>query len=46
MYRYKGKITDTKFNEFDNALDIINKMRDSKKDLADVKKIKKCLNII
>ena len=25
------------FNEFDNALDILNKIRDGKKDLADVK---------
>ena len=46
IYRYKDKLADTKFNEFDNALDIINKIRDGKKDLADVKKIKKCLNII
>ena len=44
--RYKDKFVDTKFNEFDNALDIINKIRDGKKDLADVKKIKKNLNII
>ena len=26
IYRYKGKVADTKFNEFDNALDIINKI--------------------
>ena len=38
IYRYKGRVADTKFNEFDNALDIINKIRDGKKDLADVKK--------
>ena len=44
--RYKGKVADRKFDEFDNALDIINKIRDGKKDLADVKKIKKNLNII
>ena len=31
MYRYKGNLADTKFNEFDNALDIINKIRDGKK---------------
>ena len=31
-------MTGTKFNEFDNALNIINKIRDGKKDLADVKK--------
>ena len=38
IYRYKGKVADKKFNEFDNALDIINKIRDGEKDLADVKK--------
>ena len=38
IYRYKGKFADTKFNEFDSALDIINKTRDGKKDLAGVKK--------
>ena len=37
IYRYKGSITDAKFNKFDNALDIINKIRDGKIDLADVK---------
>ena len=37
IYRYKGKLTDTKFDEFDNALSIINKIRDGKKDLAEVK---------
>ena len=36
--RYKDKFVDTKFNEFDNALDIINKIRDGKKDLAGVKR--------
>ena len=34
IYRYKG---DVKFNEFDNALDINDKMRDGKIDLANVK---------
>ena len=38
MYRYKGKFADTKFDEFDNALGIINKIRDGKEDLAGVKK--------
>ena len=38
IYRYKGRLPDTKFHEFDNALDIINKIQDGKKDLADVKK--------
>ena len=37
IYRYKGRLTDTKFDEFDNALGIINKIRDGKKDLAKVK---------
>ena len=35
-----------KFDEFDNALGIINKIRDGKEDLANVKKINKDLNII
>ena len=35
---YGYKFADTKFNEFDNALDIINNIRDGKKDLTDVKK--------
>ena len=38
IYRYKGKVGNTKFNEFDNALDVINKIGDGKKDLAVVKK--------
>ena len=38
IYRYKGKFADTKFDEFDNALGIINKIRDGKKDLVGVKK--------
>ena len=37
IYRYKGKIADIKFDEFDNALGIINKIRDGKKDLAEIK---------
>ena len=37
IYRYKGRLADTKFDKFDNALGIINKIRDGKKDLADVK---------
>ena len=42
-YRYKGKLADTKFDEFDNALGIINKIRDGKEDLAKVKNnFKKC----
>ena len=36
-YRYKGNTADAKFGKFDDALDIINKIRDGKTDLADVK---------
>ena len=37
IYRYKGRLADTKFDEFDNALGIINKIRDGKEDSAKVK---------
>ena len=37
IYRYKGNTADSKFDEFDNVLDIINKIRDGKTDLADIK---------
>ena len=37
IYRHKGIVADTKFKEFDNALGIINKIRDGKKDLAEAK---------
>ena len=37
IYRYKGNTADVKFNEFDNALDIIDKIRDVKIDLVNVK---------
>ena len=37
IYRYKGRLADTKFDEFDNALGIINKIRDGKKDLVEIK---------
>ena len=37
IYQYKGNTADAKFDEFDNALSIINKIRDGKKDLSDVK---------
>ena len=37
IYTYKGRLADTKFGEFDNALGIINKIRDGKEDLDDVK---------
>ena len=37
MYSYKGNSADVKFDEFDNALDVIDKIQDGKIDLADVK---------
>ena len=37
IYRYKGNIADVKFDKFDNAVDIIDKIQDGKIDLADVK---------
>ena len=37
IYRFKGKIADIKFDEFDNALGIINNIRDRKKNLSEVK---------
>ena len=37
MYRYKSNIVDVKFDEFDHAFDIIDKIRDGKIDLSDVK---------
>ena len=37
IYRYKSRRTDTKFDEFDNALGIINKIQDGKKDQQDFK---------
>ena len=37
IYRYKGNTADAKFDEFDNALDIVTKIRDGKTGLADVK---------
>ena len=37
IYRYKGRLADTKFDEFDNALGIIIKIRDGKKDLVEIK---------
>ena len=36
MYRYKGNTADANFDKFDNALDIIDNIRDGKIDLADV----------
>ena len=37
IYRYKGFTADTKFNEFDNAFRLLDKIRDSKISLADAK---------
>ena len=37
IYRWKGKTADAKLDEFDSALCIINKIRDGKTDLADVR---------
>ena len=37
IYRYKGNTADVKFDKFDNALDIMDKIRDGNIDLADVK---------
>ena len=37
IYRYKGNTADVKFGKFDNALDIINKIKDGEIRLADVK---------
>ena len=37
IYRYKGNTANAKFGEFHNSFDIINKIRDGKTDLADVK---------
>ena len=37
MYRYKGNTSDEKFDEFDNALNIINKIQNGKISLEDVK---------
>ena len=37
IYRYKSNTADVNFNKFDNAFSIIDKMRDGKTDLADVK---------
>ena len=37
IYRYKGNTPNLKFDRFDNAFDIIDKIRDGKIDLSDVK---------
>ena len=37
IYRYKGRIADAKLDKFDNALDIIDKIRNGETSLTDVK---------
>ena len=37
IYRYKGNTDNVKFDEFDNAVGVIDKIRDGKIDLADAK---------
>ena len=37
IYRYKGRTADAKFDKFDNALDIIDKIRNGEISLADVR---------
>ena len=46
IYRYKGHTPDLKLDEFDNALAIIDKTRNGKISLTDVKIIKRNLNLI
>ena len=38
IYRYEGNTPDLNFDEFDNALALVDKMRDGKISLTDVKK--------
>ena len=37
LYKYKGNTADAKFDEFDNAPNIINKIKNAEISLADVK---------
>ena len=37
VYRYKGKSSDKKFDEYNNALDLINKIKNNEIKLSDVK---------
>ena len=37
IYRYKGKTADTKFDKFDNAFNLFDKIRNGKIKLADEK---------
>ena len=36
-YKYKGPAADARFNEFNNALDLVDKIREGKRSLADAK---------
>ena len=38
IYRYKGSTADAKFNEFDSALNLLDKIKEGKISLADAKK--------
>ena len=38
IYRYKGSTVDEKFNKFDNAFSLLDKIKDDKISLADAKK--------
>ena len=46
IYRYRGNTADEKFDEFDNALNIKNKIQNGDIRLADVKNNKKKLSLI
>ena len=46
IYRYRGNTADVKFDEFDNALNIKNKIQNGDIRLADVKNNKKKLSLI
>ena len=37
IYRYKGNTFDVKFDKFDNALNVINKIQNDEISLADIK---------
>ena len=37
IYRYKGDTADEKFDQFENAISFLDKLRDSKISLADAK---------
>ena len=46
IYRYKGSTADAKFDHFNNALNIINKIQNDEISLADVKNNKRNLKLI